>query len=551
MKVNFDVFNFEYKTHKIKLFNKEEKKLSKKKEEKITEESFNDFFAKNQKNCEEDITNQDLEKFENLIHLEKKSIILNFDQISDDVKFNKNFDKLFRSVEAYLPIKNQKQSLNDLFEQRNFKTENFLNFLRNEKSNLKIYSQNELFNYISFKKFKKAFEIISNIKSLPLLTKLKIKKEIDKIETKSKRFGFYSSLLFSPIMSISIFFYFDKNFSKEIRNKKLFNRKYLFKIPFLLFGLNYLIFKNISLIYYLRKPLIDANSIFGSPEIIGEFNNQNLKLITLNLGNPKHKKIVKNREEYDKFIKITYNIEDFQYTNKKNFMSNWLFFNFYFLSYKKLRLHFYFNNKKEIEKLRNFIININTAEIRYKICYLRQIYIHDSIQKKVDKIIKDYLINENYKISKLKPSFKINILNPRENENKLNMYLNKLRTEVLQSSKFTPKEKNKILFQIFNLDILKCLQKRVKNNKIITYYEIQILNNNIKNKNINHLIKNYNTFLSMIHKETENFEFYDFLKHQKEINNKTSLIFKSKASKINPITIHDYQILTDYQRLVV
>jgi hypothetical protein len=55
----------------------------------------------------------------------------------------------------------------------------------------------------------------------------------------------------------------------------------------------------------------------------------------------------------------------------------------------------------------------------------------------------------------------------------------------------------------------------------------------------------------MIHKETENFEFYDFLKHQKEINNKTSLIFKSKASKINPITIHDYQILTDYQRLVV
>jgi hypothetical protein len=156
-------------------------------------------------------------------------------------------------------------------------------------------------------------------------------------------------------------------------------------------------------------------------------------------------------------------------------MSNWLIFNFYFLSYKKLRLHFYLNNKKEIEKLRNFIININTADIRYKICYLRQIYIHDSIQKKVDKIIKDYLINENYTISKLKPSFKINILNPRENENKLNMYLNKLRTEVLQTSKFTPKEKNKIIFQIFNLDILKCLQKRVKNNKIITYYEIQVL----------------------------------------------------------------------------
>jgi hypothetical protein len=550
MKVNFDVFNTEYKTHKLKLFNKEEKILSQEKEEKISEESFNDFFAKNPNYISDENSIQELEKFENLIHLEKDSILLNFDQISDDAKFNKQFDKLFRTIEAYLPMKNQKKTLNDLFDERIKKTENFLNSLSDGKTSMKIYSQNELFNFISFKKFKKACERINNIKNLPLITKLKIQKEIDKIETKSKRFGFSSTILFTPLMSIFIFYYFDKNFSKEIRNRQKFNRKYLFKLPFLIFGLNYLFFKNLSLLYYLRKPLIDTNSIFGSSEFNREFFNPNMKMMRLNLGNPKHKKIVKNREEYDKFIKQTYNIEIQENTNKKNLLTRWLSFNFYFLSYKTLRMYMYINNKKEIEKITDFMINLNILENRYKVNYLKEILMHNSYQKRVDKIVKEFLNKQSNKFSKYKREFKIRILNPKKNENNLKSYLNKLRVDIMQSNKFTPHEKNKILLQIFYLDIFKNLQKRELNKQIILYYEIQILSKYIKKKDIDNIFKNFNTFLSMIRTETENFEFYDFLKHQNETNHKTRPIFKSKASKINPLTLNEYRQIRDCLSLI-
>ena len=279
-------------------------------------------------------------------------------------------------------IKKHKSSLNELFLNRIAGSENFLNEFKIKHTN--VIDTREIINFASFKKFSKLLNLKGKkyteiVNSLPLITKIKIYRELKKIDNRSKNYGWKYSLLYTTPISFLISISLYKNFSHLIRNKLNFFLQYILKIPFILMIPFYFLTKNLALSYYLRQPLLDLNEIFCEVDSDKENNNETMNILRSNLVN--FEKLVKNQEEYEK-IKHIENSNEFTTTSlKRRFFPT-----ICVIRYKILMLKLKFAISKELKNSNMYISCLIKNETDLRISYLKHLILYSHYEKKIDRL---------------------------------------------------------------------------------------------------------------------------------------------------------------------
>jgi hypothetical protein len=377
-------------------------------------------------------------------------------------------------------LKDNKTNLNDLLIQRLRKNETKLNLYRP-----KLVFTNNIFNLVSFKTF---YSIIhenrKEISKLPLMTKIHLAEELDKINKRVKKMSVNTSILITPVFTASMTYYLFKNFSKDIRNKIKFFKLYLAVLPVFIFATTYALAKLSSTMYFLRRPIVDINNFLCDIENIKDNHNQTIQTFRHNF-----RLYVDDHIEYKKII------DD----SKNNFDKTVGSFHFHYFNYVKLRFTLKKNISSEISRMKTYIKEMSRIEKNIIFEFYKTIIVHCVIENYSRNISKgNYDMEKSLKKPDQHEVLNLGIKNPEY----LN-FLNYLRNSHLKKSE----NSNQVISNIFYLDFL---AKRLKTYSIIVqFFEMQYHIEYMKIHSISKLLTATNTLHKILNDDRDANQFYN------------------------------------------